>query len=63
MNVTRLESYRQLKALRERMAELERAIDQFEGELSELGALRAKHYAVQYRAAELQREIKDGFET
>ena len=58
MNVIALDSYRKLKDLRAKVVEFERAIDLFEGELMELGALRAKHYAAQYRAEELQQSIR-----
>lgn len=59
MTVINLDTHRQLKTLRDRMTELDRAIETFEGELAELGALRAKFYATAYRAAELQRDNKE----
>lgn len=59
MTVINLDTRRRLKALRERMTELDRAIEAFDGELEELGALRAKFYATAYRAAELQRDNKE----
>lgn len=59
MTVVNLDTRRQLKALRDRMDELDRAIDAFEGDLAELGALRARRYATAYRAAELQRDNKE----
>ena len=58
MTIVALESYRKLKDLRAKVIEFERAIDLFEGELMELGALRAKHYAAKYRADELQQAIR-----
>lgn len=58
MNITKLENYRKLKELRARVTEFDKAIQAFEGELQELGELRAKHYASQYRAEELQQAIK-----
>ena len=58
MSIVALDSYRKLKDLRARVLEFERAIDLFEGELMELGALRAKHYAAKYRADELQQSIR-----
>ena len=60
MSIVALDSYRKLKDLRAKVIEFERAIDLFEGELSELGALRAKHYAAKYRADELQQSIRGG---
>ena len=60
MSIANLETYRKLKDLRARVVEFERAIDAFDGELSELGALRAKHYATKYRADELQQAIRGG---
>lgn len=60
MSVIDLESYRKLKALRADVVAFERAIEQFDGEIMELGALRAKHYAAQYRADELQARIEGG---
>lgn len=58
MNITKLETYRKLKELRARVTEFDRAIQAFEGELAELGELRAKHYATKYRADELQQAIR-----
>lgn len=60
MSIANLETYRKLKDLRARVVEFEREIDAFEGELMELGALRAKHYATKYRADELQQAIRGG---
>lgn len=60
MNIAKLDSYRKLKSLRTKMIELEKAIESFEGELMELGGLRAKHYATKYRAEELQQKINTG---
>ena len=58
MPVIDFESYRKLKALRADVVAFDRAIEQFEGEIMELGALRAKHYVAQYRADELQANIR-----
>lgn len=58
MTITCMESYKRLKAMRARMAEFELAIEKFEGELMELGALRAKHYAIKFRADELAAQIR-----
>lgn len=58
--VVNLDTHRRLKALKTRLEELGNAIEAFEGDLAELGVLRAKFYATSYRAAELQREIKSG---
>lgn len=58
--IVNLDTHRRLRALKTRLEELDRAIDAFDGELEELGVLRAKFYATAYRAAELQREIKSG---
>ena len=58
MNITKLENYRKLKELRANVEALGVAIQAFEGELPELGELRAKHYAAKYRADELQQAIK-----
>lgn len=58
MPVVNLDTHRRLRTLKTRLEELGNAIEAFEGELEELGVLRAKFYAASYRAAELQREIK-----
>lgn len=58
MSVSTLENWRKLKELRAKMVELEQAIENFEGELMGLGALRAKHYVARVRANELQELIR-----
>lgn len=60
MNITRLESYRKLKDMRDKIAELDRAMDDFAGELAELGSLLARRYLASYRAEELKKRIKTG---
>lgn len=60
MNVIRLEIHRQLKSIRDKIAELDAAMDNFEGELSEFGGLLARRYLADYKAGELQQKIKAG---
>lgn len=60
MNVTRLEIHRQLKSIRDKIAEIDSAMDNFEGELSEFGGLLARRYLADYKAEELQQKIKAG---
>lgn len=60
MSIVAMDAYRKLKELRAKVVDFEKAIDQFEGELMELGALRARHYAAKYRAEELTQAIRGG---
>jgi hypothetical protein len=58
MSIVAMDTYRRLKYLRAKVAEFESAIDEFEGELMDLGVLRAMHYVAKYRAEELRQAIR-----
>ena len=58
MRIIDLEQRRTLKSIRERIAEIDAAMDNFEGELREFGGLLASRYLASYRAEQLQQQIK-----